>query len=181
MYGKAWDTLLVFELAQVVHESLGAADGEGGNDDGAAALGNTIDDGGELFGGIARLALAVGGFAEEDVGGDGRCGGIIENGLIVASDIAGEHDDSFLAAFVDGENEGGGAENVAGVVRINVKFGADVEGAGAGHGFQGAQDGVDVVGSVEGIGVGVAIVGMILSVASIFFLEVGGVFEEEGD
>jgi len=47
--GQARDALLIFQLAQVVHEGLRAADGERGNDDGATAFGDAIDDLGEEF------------------------------------------------------------------------------------------------------------------------------------
>jgi len=40
--------------------------------------------------------------------------------------------------------------DVAGVVGINVKFGADVESRGAGMGFRARKTGVDVIGGIEG-------------------------------
>ncbi len=108
-----------------------------------------------------------------------RRGGIVEDGLVVAADIAGEDHYGFFAIFGNGEDETGGAENVAGVVGVNVKFGADVKAAAAGHRFHGAQGGIDVLRGVQRLRVCMVAVALCLGVQGIFFLQVRGVFEQE--
>ncbi len=180
--GDFGDALQLLELVEIKHKGLRAADGEGGNDDGAAALGDAIDDVGEKVEGIAAgmLAVAVGGFAEEqiDLLGDGRSG-VVQDGLIVAADVAGEDDDGLLAIIGDGEFEAGGAEDVAGVVGLDVKVGRDVEAAVARHGAEEFEDRIDIVGGVERNGIGMLAPLVANGVGGVFFLEVGGIFEEE--
>jgi hypothetical protein len=109
---------------------LGAAEGEGGNEDAAAAGEDFLDGGGEaldfLFAGEAwgRDAVAAGGFHDEDVGANVVKFGGFEEGLIVETDVAGEENGLGLAA----DEEAGGAEGVAGVE----KFERGLETAGAG-------------------------------------------------
>jgi len=179
--GKARNALLIFELAEVVHEGLRAADGESRNDDGAATLGYAVDDLSEKLGGIAGgvVTVAVSGFADENVGSDRRRGRILENRLAIAADITGEENDGFLSGFGDGEDETGRAEDVAGVVGVDVKLRADVEAAGARHELELLQDGLDLLGGIEGARIGVAGPVLALRAGSVFFLEVRGVLEKE--
>ena len=127
-----------FELAQKVHQELRAADGEGRDDDYAAALRDAIDHVGE---GICRAA---------DPADDrdrrrwirkvhsrraGRLG-IVQDRLVVAADVAGEDYQSLFSIFGDGEFEPSRAEDVAGIVRAYGKFGADLKIIGAGNFFE---------------------------------------------
>src|SRR5438445_488442 len=179
--GEPRNALLIFELAQVIHKGLCAADGEGGNDDGAAALGYAIYDSSEEFGGIAGcvFAIAVSGFAEKYVRVRGGRGWIIQDGLVVAADIAGENYDGFLSIVGNRQDQTGGAEDVAGIIRLDVKFRADVEAALARHRFHGAQNGIDVVRSVERLRVCVAAVAFGSGAFGVVFLEMRGVFQEK--
>ena len=81
--------------------------------------------------------------------------GIVEDDLIVAADVSGKDDDSLLAIFSDRELKAGGAENVSGVVGLDVKVGRNVEATIARHGAKEFEDGIDVVAGIKRNGIGV--------------------------
>ena len=70
VHGETRDALRVFEFTQDVHQRLRAADGKRGDDDGAAAVVDAVDDIGEsIERRTARVvAVAVGRFAEQVIG-----------------------------------------------------------------------------------------------------------------
>ena len=100
------------QLPQMIEQRLRAADGEGRDHDGAAALDRALDDGAEQLGGIARLvdAVAVGGFDDDVVGLRDRLR-IEHHRIAVAAEITGK-DDAPAAPFDVG---GGSAQDVAGM------------------------------------------------------------------
>src|SRR5690606_26951041 len=108
------------ELAEVVDEVLGAADGEGGDEDLAVVAPGLGDDLEELLDGVADgavVAVAVGGLEDDGVGvGGGGGDGVAQEGGADAADVGGEDDDLLGAApGADADLEAGGAEDVAGV------------------------------------------------------------------
>src|SRR6267142_1925575 len=56
---NVWNFAVVFQLPQVVHKSLRAPDGEGRNDDGAAALDHTIYDARKFGSWVAGFVLTI--------------------------------------------------------------------------------------------------------------------------
>ena len=79
--------------------------------------GGFLDDVVELDEGGAEglvVAVAVGGFEDEEVGGgDGL--GVAEDGGAAGAEVAGEGDDLLGAVLLDGEFDAAGAEHVAGI------------------------------------------------------------------
>jgi len=112
--GDFVDFAFLDELVDHQDDLLGAADGEGGCNDFAAAAGGVVDDGGEfLFGVEDRLmeAVAVRTFHNEDVGEAGEFR-IADDGEAFAADVTGE-EERFSFEF---DFEEGGPEHVAGFV-----------------------------------------------------------------
>ena len=107
------------QLPDVVHQQLRAIDGECGYHDDTAAFGYAVDNVGQ------RL------IAEHHVGSRRRLG-IIQDGLVVAADVAGKHHGDVAAILGDDELDAGGAQDVSGVASSNQKLGADAEFAVAG-------------------------------------------------
>ena len=79
------------EFPQMIEQRLCAADGEGWDNDGAAAVDCALDHRAENLGGVARFvnAIAVGGFDDNEVGFRNWLG-IGHHRIVVASEIAGE-------------------------------------------------------------------------------------------
>ncbi len=129
IHGQLRNPLRIVQLAQVIHQRLRASHGEGGNHHHAAALGHAIDHVRQLIrhGAGAVLAIAVGGFAQQEIRARRAAPGSFRIDLIVAADVAGENHQSLLAVFGDGQFQPCGTQNVPGIVRAHGKFRADGE------------------------------------------------------
>ncbi len=128
------NALLVFEFAQVVHQELRAIDCKCRNHQRAAAFHRLIHDVRQRVRNRAAgmIAVAVRGFAKEEIGAGGRFR-VVEDGRAVAAQVAGEQDEGLFAIFGDGQLEPGSAENVSGVVRTHRKLRAEGERVCARH------------------------------------------------
>src|SRR5579863_5988327 len=98
-------------------ELLGASDGEGGNDDFAAARAGAVDDIGEGIGDLGeRLveAAAVSAFHNQIVGG-GKRFGVADDGKPGPADVAGKGKTDFLAVGGGFKQHKRRSQHVAGV------------------------------------------------------------------
>lgn len=113
---------------------MGAIHSERRNHQRAAALGGAVDDVGERVGDRAfrMIAVAIGRFAQKNIGVRGRFR-VPQNGLVVATDIAGKNDYSLLPILGNRQLEPGGAQDVSGIVRADRKLGTDGERIVAGN------------------------------------------------
>lgn len=133
----------VFDL---VEQLLGAAEAEGGDEDGAVVGQGAVDDGFEALLAVAAVAVetvAVGAFQDEDVGalrGLDRA----QQWVAGCAEVAGEDDSVGVGAswVLHVAFDVGGAEQVAGALEADAAGGVVVVGQGV-PGFEG--DGVDVV------------------------------------
>ena len=143
---------------------LGAADGEGGADEAAAALDGTVDDIGQFAldsGEILVEAVTVGGLHDEVVGGR-EVLGITDDRQVFASDIAGEDERAALVIVLDVHVDAGGSEHVAGVVGAAGEARTGLERLTKRDALHQRDGGLGVSGRIEG------------------FHDLGGVFITEG-
>src|SRR5438132_4734852 len=129
-----WNLLCILKLPQVIHERLRASNCERGNYDGAAAFGDSIHTVRQHGGGITSfmLAIAVCGFTQQYVS-PRRRGGIIQYRFAVATNVSRKDDYRLSSILRDRKCQACRAKYVAGVVRIKMKFGRNVETARSRH------------------------------------------------
>jgi hypothetical protein len=116
------------EFVEEQNDVLGAADGEGGDDD-VSALGDGVRDGfAEAFFRVfngTMLAVAVGAFDDEVVGGGSRVR-IFEDGNVFAAEVAGVEQAQRLGPSGKCNQSGCRSENVSGVVEDEAGPGDDL-------------------------------------------------------
>ena len=121
---------LVLDLPDEVQQLLGAAHGEGG-DHHVAALGDgLVDDLRQIVGVAPHLrvvAVAVGGLHHHVVRA-GEVGGVPDDGLVHIADVAGKDDLFGDAALRGGDEDGGGAQQMARVHELHPDALAQVQG-----------------------------------------------------
>ncbi len=149
--GDGRDGPIADELGEVIEDLLGTADGEGGDEDAFAGVDGIFEDFEEFDEGLierAVVAVAVGGFEEDEVGG-GKRSGVAEHGSVEGAYIAGKDDDFFGGLPVgDGHLDAGGAEHVAGVDETNRDAVGDVAALAV---IDGLEAGVDCFGVGRGV------------------------------
>ncbi len=114
--GDGGDFAAVAQMDEVVDDFLGAAEGEGGDEDLAAAGEGAHDAFAEFLAGVEGVvveAVAVGGFGDDDVDVL-ELDGVVQEGQVAAAEIEDEGEAQEIAAVVGDFDEGeGGAEDVA--------------------------------------------------------------------
>ena len=145
--------MLLLDAAQEVEDLLGAAHGEGGDDDVAAPAQGAVNDLGQL-GGVAPhllvVPVAVGGLHDHVVR-PGEQHRVPEDGLVEVADIAGEHDGLAHAVLRQVHGDAGGAQQVPGVAEGDRHPLAELEGDVVAPGVDKALDQLRVLDRVEGL------------------------------
>ena len=109
----------------------------------------------------------------------GRRYRIIQNRLVVTSDVAGKHHDLFLSVFGDGQFQAGGAQDVSCIIGRHMEFRTDVECADARHRFQSvAAPDRRLRWYSSGSGSAMAAPTYSLRVLRVFFLQMRGIFQK---
>ena len=182
--GDGRDFAAVAELDEVVDDFLGAAEGERGDEDLAAAAEGADDAVAQFLAGIEGVVVetvAVGGFGDENIDVL-ELDGIVQEREIAAAEVEGQRDAQVIAAgFRDFDEGKGGAEDVAG---IDV---GDDDSAGEGHGFVVVVGTDEFEGSLD-VGEGIerddgrlaAAVGLLVQVGGVGLLDVGGIAQHDG-
>ncbi len=136
---------------EVVDDRLGAADGEGGDDDVAAAFDGVVDNGRQRLALVVILVLAVAvRRLHDDVVGGIDGGGVLDERLVGLAEVAGEDQLDRLAVFVGHEQlDDRRAEDVAGVVEARCHPGAHFLLLAVGDGVEGLQARIGIVHRVE--------------------------------
>lgn len=134
---KGADGAGVEEACKGVEDELGAADGEGWDEEFAVTLSGGGDDFIELGERLDEgpvVVIAVGGLEKDEVA-LGRSDVIVKDGCAYGAEVAGEDDGAGLVAILDLEMDAGGAEEMAGLEESGLDAGGDLEGFIVGYGL----------------------------------------------
>jgi hypothetical protein len=144
---KGADGAGVKEAREGVEDELGAADGEGWDEEFAVTLSGGGDDFIELGESLDEgpvVVIAVGGLEKDEVA-LGWPDVIVKDGCAYGAEVAGEDDGAGLVTILDVELDAGGAEEMAGFEESGLDAGGDLKGFIVGYGLGEAQDVFDVV------------------------------------
>ena len=141
----------VHQPAQFIDDTLGAADGVGGDDDDAAVGDGGADVPGKVAAGVgvgAVFAVAVGAFKDSEIsaGGDG---GIRHDPVVGAADITGIDQRAVAARSMFAEDDGAGAGDMAGREEEGVQMGAEGDVIAPCNGLHQGESLADIVIAVE--------------------------------
>ena len=181
--GHALDEALLLHLPDEVQQLLGAAHGEGGDDDVAALLKGLVDDLGQSLGiALRRLVepVAVGALGEHVVGVPDVLG-VADDGLIPVADVAGKDHLAGVVPLGEPHLHAGRAQQVPGVHEAHLHPVGDLEGGAVLAGDDALDRLLRVVNGVEGfhrlLPGPLALLVLPLGVA---LLDVGGVPQHDG-